>query len=53
MAMVREAGVEVSTLKGCEQCGFYDPDQSVFRARKGLDRKIVERDFRHHKANQT
>ena len=34
--------VEVRALKGEYQIGFHDPDQSVFRAKKGLDRDIVE-----------
>src|SRR5437870_847524 len=34
--------VEVRALKGEYQFGFHDPDQSVFRAKKGLDRAIVE-----------
>src|SRR5262249_6764183 len=33
--------VEVRALKGEYQFGFHDPDQSVFRARKGLDQQIV------------
>jgi Fe-S cluster assembly protein SufB len=33
--------VEVRALKGEYQFGFHDPDQSVFRAKKGLDRDIV------------
>src|SRR5262245_21823685 len=33
--------VEVRALKGEYQFGFHDPDQSVFRAKKGLDREIV------------
>jgi Fe-S cluster assembly protein SufB len=42
MAKVLEERVEVVALKGDYQFGFHDPDQSVFRARKGLDREIVE-----------
>ena len=42
MAKVLEERVEVAALKGDYQFGFHDPDQSVFRARKGLDREIVE-----------
>ena len=42
MASVLEQRVEVAALKGDYQFGFHDPDQSVFRARKGLDREIVE-----------
>ena len=42
MANVLEERVEVAALKGDYQFGFHDPDQSVFRARKGLDREIVE-----------
>src|SRR5438128_2338292 len=34
--------VEVRALKGEYQFGFHDPDQSVFRAKKGLDQDIVE-----------
>lgn len=42
MANVLEERVEPAALKGDYQFGFHDPDQSVFRARKGLDREIVE-----------
>jgi len=42
MAKVLEERVEATALKGDYQFGFHDPDQSVFRARKGLDREIVE-----------
>jgi Fe-S cluster assembly protein SufB len=42
MAKVLEEHVEVAAFKGDYQFGFHDPDQSVFRARKGLDREIVE-----------
>ena len=42
MAQVLEERVDVGTLKGDYQFAFHDPDQSVFRARKGLDREIVE-----------
>ena len=42
MASVLEERVEATALKGDYQFGFHDPDQSVFRARKGLDREIVE-----------
>jgi Fe-S cluster assembly protein SufB len=38
---VRDERVEVAALKGEYQFGFHDPDQSVFRARKGLDQAIV------------
>jgi Fe-S cluster assembly protein SufB len=38
----QEERVEVRALKGEYQFGFHDPDQSVFRAKKGLDRDIVE-----------
>ncbi len=38
----QEERVEVRALKGDYQFGFHDPDQSVFRAKKGLDREIVE-----------
>ncbi len=42
MAMpVQEERVEVAALKSDYQFGFHDPDQSVFRARKGLDKEIV------------
>src|SRR5215831_12970336 len=39
---VQDERVEVRALKGEYQFGFHDPDQSVFRAKKGLDRDIVE-----------
>ena len=42
MAKVQEEQVEVAAIKGDYQFGFHDPDHSVFRARKGLDREIVE-----------
>ncbi len=42
MANVQEEQVEVAAIKGDYQFGFHDPDHSVFRARKGLDREIVE-----------
>ena len=42
MAQVQEEQVEVAALKGDYQYGFHDPDQSVFRTRKGLDPEIVE-----------
>jgi Fe-S cluster assembly protein SufB len=42
MANVLEERVEPAAFKGDYQFGFHDPDQSVFRARKGLDREIVE-----------
>jgi Fe-S cluster assembly protein SufB len=42
MAKVLEERVEATALKGDYQFGFHDLDQSVFRARKGLDRGIVE-----------
>ncbi len=42
MAEVAEERVEVAAIKGDYQFGFHDPDASVFRARKGLDREIVE-----------
>ena len=38
---VQEERVEVAALKSDYQFGFHDPDQSVFRARKGLDKDIV------------
>ncbi len=42
MANVQEERVEVGAIKGDYQFGFHDEDHSVFRARKGLDRQIVE-----------
>jgi Fe-S cluster assembly protein SufB len=42
MAQILEERVAVGALKGDYEFGFHDPDQSVFRARKGLDREIVE-----------
>ena len=42
MAQQLEEHVEVRAMKGEYQFGFHDPDQSVFRARKGVDREIVE-----------
>lgn len=42
MATTVEEHVEVRAMKGEYQYGFHDPDQSVFRARKGVDREIVE-----------
>jgi len=42
MANVQEERIEVSAIKGDYQFGFHDEDRSVFRARKGLDREIVE-----------
>jgi Fe-S cluster assembly protein SufB len=42
MATVLEERVEPAAFKGGYQFGFYDPDQSVCRAPKGLDREIVE-----------
>jgi Fe-S cluster assembly protein SufB len=41
MTKVQEERVEVAALKGDYQFGFHDPDQSVFRAKKGLNRDIV------------
>ena len=38
---VQEERVEVAAMKSDYQFGFHDPDQSVFRARKGLDKGIV------------
>ena len=38
----QEERVEVGAIKGEYQFGFHDQDQSVFRAKKGLDREIVE-----------
>jgi Fe-S cluster assembly protein SufB len=34
--------MEVRAIKGEYQFGFHDPDQSVFRARKGLSRELIE-----------
>jgi Fe-S cluster assembly protein SufB len=42
MARILEERVDVGALKADYEFGFHDPDQSVFRARKGLDREIVE-----------
>ena len=42
MAKVLEERAEVAAIKSDYKYGFHDPDQSVFRARKGLDRGIVE-----------
>jgi Fe-S cluster assembly protein SufB len=41
MAQVQEERVDVAAIKGDYQFGFHDPDHSVFRAHKGLDRDIV------------
>ena len=41
MANVVEERAEVSALKGDYQFGFHDPDHSVFRARKGINREVV------------
>ena len=41
MANAIEERTEVSALKGEYQYGFHDPDRSVFRARKGIDRQTV------------
>ena len=38
---VQEERVEVAAMKSDYQFGFHDPDQSVFRARKGIDKDIV------------
>ena len=38
---VQEERVEVAAMKSDYQFGFHDPDQSVFRARKGLDAEVV------------
>ena len=38
---VQEERVEVAAMKSDYQFGFHDPDQSVFRARKGIDEEIV------------
>src|ERR671925_562447 len=42
MPTAQDERVEVRALKGEYQFGFHDPDQSVFRAKKGLDQDIVE-----------
>ena len=42
MPTAQDERVEVRALKGEYQFGFHDVDQSVFRAKKGLDREIVE-----------
>ena len=42
MAEVQEERVEVGAIRSDYQFGFHDEDHSVFRARKGLDRDIVE-----------
>jgi Fe-S cluster assembly protein SufB len=42
MAKVLEERGAVAAIKSDYKYGFHDPDQSVFRARKGLDRSIVE-----------
>jgi Fe-S cluster assembly protein SufB len=42
MANVQEERVEVGAIKGDYQFGLHDEDRSVFRARKGLNREIVE-----------
>jgi Fe-S cluster assembly protein SufB len=39
---VQNERMEARAIKGEYQFGFHDPDQSVFRARKGLSREIVE-----------
>ena len=41
MANAIEERTEVSALKGEYQYCFHDPDRSVFRARKGIDRETV------------
>ena len=41
MTQVQEERVEVAALKSDYQFGFHDPDQSVFRSSKGLNREIV------------
>lgn len=38
---VQEERVEVAAMKSDYQFGFHDPDQSVFRAKKGLDKEMV------------
>ena len=38
---VQEERVEVAAMKSDYQFGFHDPDHSVFRARKGVDKEIV------------
>jgi len=42
MTKVLEKRVEVAAIKSDYKYGFHDPDQSVFRAHKGLDRNLVE-----------
>jgi Fe-S cluster assembly protein SufB len=39
---VENERMEVRAIKGDYQFGFHDPDQSVFRARKGLSRELIE-----------
>jgi Fe-S cluster assembly protein SufB len=39
---VENERTEVRAIKGDYQFGFHDPDQSVFRARKGLSRELIE-----------
>ncbi len=41
MSKAMEERVAVSAIKSDYQFGFHDPDQSVFRAKKGLNRDIV------------
>ena len=50
MVKVLEERVDVSALKGNYPFSFHDPNQSVFRARKGLDREISNK-FPPSKAN--
>ena len=38
---VQEERVEVATMKSDYQFGFHDPDHSVFRAKKGIDKNMV------------
>ena len=38
---VQEERVEVAAMKSDYQFGFHDPDHSVFRAKKGIDKDMV------------
>ena len=38
---VQEERVEVAAMKSDYQFGFHDPDHSVFRAKKGIDKNMV------------
>ena len=42
VANVLEEPAAATAPKGQYQFGFHDPDESVFSARKGFDREIVE-----------